>query len=145
MNTLKSTRHAKFLINYHFIWIPKYRRHILGSKEVRNIMDIEINKLSKVHDFEVLAMEVMPDHVHLFISAYPRYSPSQLMNIIKGETGKAIANKFPELKVKGSIWTPSYFVGTAGNVSAKTIESYINNQWRWYYADNLCTRVIKTN
>lgn len=130
MNTLKSTRHAKFLINYHFIWIPKYRKNILESKDVQNTIYKEIEKLSKVHDFDVLALEIMPDHIHLFISTYPRYSPSQLMNIIKGETGKAISSKFPELKVKGSIWTKSYFVGTAGNVSSQTIESYINSQWR---------------
>lgn len=130
MNTLKSTRHAKFLLNYHFVWVPKYRKRVLDSQDVQNIIMLEMKKLSKVHDFEVLALEIMPDHIHLFVSALPRYSPSQLMNIIKGGTGKAIASKFPELKSKGSIWTNSYFVASAGNVSSETIQKYIENQWR---------------
>ncbi len=70
----------------------------------------------------------MPDHIHLFISALPKYSPSKLMNIIKGTTGGRISKHFPELNIKGSMWTRAYFVATAGNVSSETIQHYIENQ-----------------
>jgi putative transposase len=84
--------------------------------------------LSKKHDFDVLEIEIMPDHIHLFVSALPRYSPSKLINIIKGTTGIRISKAFPELNVKGSIWTRAYFVGSAGNVSSETIKKYIQEQ-----------------
>lgn len=128
MNTYKSTRHAKFLLNYHFVWIPKYRRGFLENEGIKEIVLNTINELSIEHNYEVLGIEVMPDHVHLFISALPKYSPSQLMNIIKGTTGRRISKKFPELNIKGSVWTRAYFVSTAGNVSSETIQRYIEQQ-----------------
>ena len=70
----------------------------------------------------------MSDHIHLFISALPRYSPSKLMNIIKGTTGRRISKKIPDLNIKGSVWTRAYFVVTAGNVSSETIQHYIEKQ-----------------
>ncbi|MCK8825900.1 IS200/IS605 family transposase, partial [Fuchsiella alkaliacetigena] len=87
MNTYKSTRHAKFLLNYHFVWIPKYRKNILDNKEIKNIIINAIDELAIEHSFEVLSIEIMPEYIHLFLSALPRYSPSKLMNIIKGTTG----------------------------------------------------------
>ena len=130
MNTYKSTRHAKFLLNYHFIWIPKYRKHILDNPKIKQLTLDTIDELADTHKFEVLATEIMPDHIHLFISTLAKYSPSILMNIIKGTTGRRISKQFPELNIKGSIWTTAYFVATAGNVSSETIQHYIENQ-RW--------------
>ncbi|SDC71139.1 putative transposase, partial [Candidatus Frackibacter sp. WG11] len=125
MNTYKSTRHAKFLLNYHFIWIPKYRKQILDNPQIKQLILDTINELADKHNFEVLATEIMPDHIHLFISALPKYSPSKLMNIIKGTTGRRISKHFPELNIKGSVWTRAYFVATAGNVSSETIQHYV--------------------
>ncbi|MCK8817625.1 IS200/IS605 family transposase [Natroniella sulfidigena] len=128
MNTYKSTRHAKFLLNYHFVWIPKYRKTILDNPEIKKLILGTINELADKHNFEVLNTEIMSDHIHLFISALPKYSPSKLMNIIKGTTGRRISKQFPELNIKGSIWTRAYFVATAGNVSSETIQHYIEKQ-----------------
>ena len=128
MNTYKSTRHAKFLLNYHFVWIPKYRKDILGNKEIKNIIINTIDELAIEHSFEVLSIEIMSEHIHLFLSALPRYSPSKLMNIIKGTTGRRISKQFPELNIKGSVWTRAYFVATAGSVSSETIQHYIEKQ-----------------
>lgn len=128
MNTYRSTRHAKFLLNYHFIWIPKYRKNILDNPQIKQLTLDTINELANKHKFKVLATEIMPDHIHLFISALPKYSPSKLMNIIKGTTGKRISKNFPKLNIKGSVWTRAYFVATDGNVSSETIRHYIENQ-----------------
>ncbi|MCK8825553.1 IS200/IS605 family transposase [Fuchsiella alkaliacetigena] len=128
MNTYKSTRHAKFLLNYHFVWIPKYRKEILDNKEIKKIIINTIDELAIEHSFEVLSIEIMSEHIHLFLSALPRYSPSKLMNIIKGTTGRRISKQFPELNIKGSVWTRAYFVATAGSVSSETIQHYIEKQ-----------------
>ena len=50
------------------------------------------------------------------------------MNIIKGTTERRISKQFPELNVKGSVWTRAYFVTTAGNASSETIQHYIEKQ-----------------
>ncbi|MCF8001585.1 MAG: IS200/IS605 family transposase, partial [Halanaerobiales bacterium] len=91
MNTYKNTRHAKFLLNYHFIWIPEYRSGILDNRDIKKLISNTIDELAKKHKFDVLALEIMPDHIHLFLSAIPKYSPSKLMNIIKGTTGRRIS------------------------------------------------------
>lgn len=103
MNTYNNTRHAKFLLNYHFVWTPKYRKNILNNDETKKIILETIDELAIEHKFEVLAVEIMSDHVYLFLSALPKYSPSQLMNIIKGTTGRRISKNFPVLNIKGSI------------------------------------------
>ena len=128
VNTYKNTRHAKFLLNYHFIWIPKYRRGILDNRDIKKLISNTIDELAKKHKFDVLALEIMPDHIHLFLSAIPKYSPSKLMNIIKGTTGRRISKKFPDLNIEGSVWTRAYFVASSGNVSSKTIQQYIDKQ-----------------
>jgi putative transposase len=72
-------------------------------------------------------MEVMQDHIHLFINCSPRYSPSYLANYFKGKSARLILKKFPELrsKTKGKLWTRSYFVSTVSNISSETIKKYI--------------------
>ncbi|EGD52752.1 transposase IS200-family protein [Thermoanaerobacter ethanolicus JW 200] len=116
-------------INYHFIWIPKYRRKVLDNPQVVELIRDTIKELSIQYQFEIIALEVMPDHIHLSISAAPKYSPSELINKIKGVTGFKIAKQFPQLKAHGKIWTNSYFCATTGNVSTKIIKKYIEEQW----------------
>lgn len=128
MNTYRNTRNVKHLLNYHFIWIPKYRNSILTKEPIKKIIKDTIEELGHNHGYEVLALEIMPDHVHLFVSVLPKYAPSNLMNIIKGTTGRRVAKEFPEVKANGSIWTRSYFVATIGNVSSETIKKYIEDQ-----------------
>lgn len=130
MNTLyKSTRHAKFLINYHFIWIPKFRKGILDNPEVVSLVKDTIMDVSQRFKFDIIAMEIMEDHIHLSISALPRYSPAELVNKIKGITGIRIAKQFPELKQRGRVWTNAYLCATTGDVSTETIKKYIEEQW----------------
>ena len=62
MNTYKSTRHAKFLLNYHFVWIPKYRKMILNNPEIEKLILGTINELADKHNFEVLNIEIMSHH-----------------------------------------------------------------------------------
>ena len=73
----------------------------------------------------------MPDHIHLFIEANPCDSPTNIVEIFKGVTGLRVFKRFPELENelwRGILWNPSYYVGTAGHVSAEVIERYIREQ-----------------
>ncbi|MBM7634216.1 putative transposase [Geomicrobium sediminis] len=73
-------------------------------------------------------METDKDHVHLFINASPFLSPSDIMAKVKGKTSKIPREEFPDIKHLPSLWTRSYSVSTAGNVSSETIKRYVENQ-----------------
>ncbi|MEA1998153.1 MAG: IS200/IS605 family transposase [Euryarchaeota archaeon] len=130
MQEIKSTRHSVYLCNYHFVFIPKYRKSILGGTVKTDMEDLFI-KIAKKYEIEIVAMEIMPDHVHLFVNAPPRYSPAYIIKLFKGTSARFINQKYPELKKDSvSIWTRSYFVSTAGNMSADTVKRYIEDQWK---------------
>jgi REP-associated tyrosine transposase len=70
----------------------------------------------------------MPDHIHLFIEANLFDSPISIIKIFKGMTSIRTFKKFPELRQElciGVLWSPSYYVGSAGHICAETIERYI--------------------
>ena len=77
---------------------------------------------------EVLALEIMPDHVHLFLNCPPTLSPSDAMFWLKGYSSKMLREKYPTLRRMPSMWTRLFFVSTAGNVSSDTIQRYIDEQ-----------------
>ncbi|AAK41701.1 IS200/IS605 family transposase [Saccharolobus solfataricus] len=125
---LKSTRHTKYLCNYHFVWIPKHRRNTLVNEIAEYTKEV-LKSIAEELGCEIIALEVMPDHIHLFVNCPPRYAPSYLANYFKGKSARLILKKFPQLN-KGKLWTRSYFVATAGNVSSEVIKKYIEEQWR---------------
>jgi len=78
---------------------------------------------------EIVALEVMPDHVHLLLKAPPTHAPQHIANQIKGYTSHELRAKFPLLKSRlPSLWSRSYYVGSAGAVSTATIQQYIAQQ-----------------
>jgi len=123
----KHSRHQVYLINYHLIWCPKRRKPVLVGK-VKNRLQQIIKQTAKEKDIEVLAFEIMPDHLHLFISAYPTMAVHKLVKTFKGRSSHFLRREFPELLKIPSLWTHSYFVSTAGNVSNRTIQKYIEQQ-----------------
>jgi putative transposase len=116
-----------FLVNYHVVFCPKRRRKILVGSIRDRLMQI-IWETAPDLECDVLALEVMPDHVHVFLSAAPQWAPNQLVGRIKGKSARLLRQEFPELQRMPSIWTRSYFVSTAGNVSSETIAKYIAEQ-----------------
>lgn len=101
-------------------------------EDVAEYIEEVLKLIAKELGCEIIALEVMPDHIHLFVNCPPRYSPSYLANYFKGKSARLVLKKFPELRkhTKGKLWTRSYFVSTAGNVSSETIRKYIEEQWR---------------
>lgn len=123
----ETTRHSVYNINYHMVWIPKYRKPIL-TKDIATGVRRFIREIAKKHKYKVLTLEVMPDHLHLFLSARPNEAPATIVKKLKGTLARKIFKEFPQLRQnvhKGHLWAPSYYVGTAGSVSTETIEKYI--------------------
>ena len=117
-----------FLLNYHFVWTPKRRRPVLVGN-VGKACENDIKATCEELSWDIQALEVMPDHVHLFLSAEPSWSPDQIIKRIKGRSSKNLRDHYPQLLRQPSLWTRAYFVSTAGNVSSATIRRYIDNQW----------------
>jgi len=127
MNKTKTTRHASYMINYHIVWITKYRRSIL-TEQVAATTKETLQTIAREKGWEILALEVMPDHVHLFVSVPPKHSPADITKAFKGWSARRVLMVFPDLAVKsyrGTLWAPSYYIGTAGAVSAEIIQRYI--------------------
>lgn len=134
-NNLKKTRTCVYNINYHFVWSVKYRHKVL-SEEVEAYMRELIYQIAEDKGFTVDEFETgTMDHVHLFVTAPPKLSPSLLAQYLKGITGRKIMERYPDLKKQlwnGELWNHSYFVETVGDVSAETVRRYIENQSKHY-------------
>lgn len=79
-------------------------------------------------NIKIIALECDKDHTHMFLDAPPTLSPADIMAKIKGVTSKKLREEFPHLQHLPSLWTRSYFVSTAGNVSSETIRRYVEQQ-----------------
>jgi len=124
----KRTRHAAYNINYHFVWCPKYRRKILTGVIAIRLEEL-LREKTMENGGEILDITIQPDHVHLFCSFPPTIAPYQIMHRLKGYTAHMLRREFTELNTRlPNLWTRAYYCGTAGNVSAQTIQWYIEAQ-----------------
>ncbi len=123
----KHSRNKVFLINYHLIWCPKRRKKVLVG-EIKTRLEQIINEVAKEKNIEILALEIMPDHLHLFVSSHPDILIHNLIKAFKGRSSNLLRKEYHELLKLPSLWTHSYFVSTAGNVSSETIQKYIEEQ-----------------
>lgn len=115
------------LINYHFVWIPRRRKPVLTGDIAQRFEELLKVKVVEM-DCQIIALEVMPDHVHLFLNCPPTLAPSDIMHRLNGATAYTLRTEFPQLKKLPSMWTRNFFCSTAGNVSSETIKRYIENQ-----------------
>ena len=118
---------AVSLLNYHFVFIPKRRKKVLVGSIAERLQQI-ICELVIENRWKIIAMEIMPDHVHLFLNVLPTDDPSSIMRKIKGRASHHLRKEFPELLKIPTLWTPSYFVSTAGNICTETVKKYIEQQ-----------------
>lgn len=117
-----------YLNQYHVIFCPKYRRKVLTGQVEQDLKEI-FHEVANENDVEIKALEIMPDHVHLFISFDPRQHIHKLIKAFKGRSSRTLREKYPHLKSRlPSLWTRSYFCCTVGYISEKTVMEYIENQ-----------------
>ena len=122
----RKTRWAVYNLNYHLVWIPKYRKSVLIG-EVRDELEKLIKDVAKKHKIEIKSLSIQSDHVHLFVSAPPRLAPAKIVNLFKGITSKKLLEKFPKLRTQEGFWSRTYYVGSAGAVSEESIRRYIED------------------
>lgn len=127
-NKYRKTQTTVSLINYHFVFCPRYRRKIFLIPNVEERFKTLVKEKCKEVNIEIIAIECDKNHTHIFLNCLPAFSPSDIMQHIKGYTSKILREEFIELNKMPSLWTRSYFVSTEGNVSSETIKKYVENQ-----------------
>lgn len=130
MENLKHARTAVYNVNYHMVWSVKYRKDVLVEEIARRLKEL-LYEIANQKGFEIKEIEVMPDHVHVFISAHPKYSPSYIYKMLKGISGRKLFIEFPQIKQdlwKNELWNSSTYVETVGDISEETVRKYIENQ-----------------
>ncbi len=120
-------QHTVHLIVYHIIFCPKRRRKVLQGKVAERLKQI-IEEVAQENDWHILSLAIQPDHVHLFLQSNPYTLPTDIAHRIKGRSAHELRAEFEHLKRMPSLWTRSTFYSTAGNVSAQTIQYYIERQ-----------------
>ena len=115
-------------VAYHLIWCPKYRRKVLFGKIEQRLKQL-LKEKSRENGWKIETMEIMPDHIHLFVRANPVASPHWIVQQLKGYTSNILRKEFPELKSKlPTLWTRSYYCESVGHISEDTIKKYIEDQ-----------------
>ena len=128
---MRTTKHGKYNINYHLVWCPKYRHDVLVG-DVQAFLKELIPVICTHYGYDLLNLEVMPDHIHLFVSAPPYIAPADIVKTLKSISAPEVFRTFKDLKSRefwgSGLWSKGYYVGTAGTVTAETIQKYIEEQ-----------------
>ena len=127
----KASAHAVYDLKYHLVWAPKYRKDILVGEVAQTVQQL-FQQIAEAYDMDIDTMEVMEDHVHLFLSAPPRYAPARMVQILKSISARELFARFPRLRRHlwgGELWEDGYFVRSVGDaVTAEIIRRYIRYQ-----------------
>ena len=129
-NDLTYGRGYVYSLQYHIVWCTKYRKQVLKDGVDEDLKKMLV-KLGEEYSFTILAMEVMPDHVHLLLDCKPQFLISDMVKILKGNTARWLFLDHPELKQYlwgGHLWNPSYCAVTVSERSRPQVEQYIKDQ-----------------
>ena len=127
-NRYTASSHTVYNIGYHIVFCPKFRRKVLVDGIDARLKELLRMKAEEL-DIEIERMEVMPDHVHLFVKSRPTYAVHFVVNQLKGYTSVMLRKEFPKLRSRlPTLWTRSYFVESIGHISEETVKKYIEEQ-----------------
>lgn len=115
-------------LGYHLIFCPKFRRRVLVDGVDTRLKEILL-EIAEERGYVIETMEIMPDHVHLFIRIPPTISIFDAVNKLKGKSSRLIREEFPWMKKRiPTLWTRSYYVESVGHISEDVVKKYIEDQ-----------------
>jgi len=115
-------------LGLHVVWCPKYRKRLLGGRVALRLNEL-LDEIAGENDWRIVAREVMPDHVHIFVRVRPTDSPAEVARKFKGRTSRVLRAEFAWLGRRRVLWSKSYFAASVGYVSEATVRRYIEHQW----------------
>lgn len=118
-----------YRLEYHLVWVVKYRHSVLVDT-LADDLKVILRDIAEQNSLEVVALEVMPDHVHLLLGASPQQAIPDFVKALKGASARRMFSAHPDLKKLwgGNLWNPSYFVATVSEQTRAQIQKYIEEQ-----------------
>jgi putative transposase len=124
----KSNNYVVYSNKYHVVWCPKYRRKVLEDKIAKRCAQV-LRKVAAKYHAEIMALEIMPDHVHLLVEIAPQLGIHRLVKNLKGVSSHDLRKEFASLRSRlPTLWTNRCFVATAGGAPLAVIKQYVENQ-----------------
>lgn len=119
---------AVFSLKYHLVFCPKYRKPVLVGPVAERLKALLATTAQQLKA-TLHTLEVMPDHVHLFVESDPSMAPAKLAAQFKGSTSRVLRQEFRHLRSQlPSLWSRRYYIGSGGHVSEATVRRSIENQ-----------------
>ncbi len=127
------TAHSVYYLQYHVVWVCKYRRRILNPGVCGYIRKLLPKLLRSMPGVKLETIGFDKDHLHMVMSIPPKYSISSVIGKLKSQSASQLRRKFSWLaKVywnENIVWSPGYFVSSVG-VDEETIKKYVELQGR---------------
>ena len=123
--------HTVFNIEYHFVWVTKYRYKVLSGEIAHRVKEL-VRQTCEAFEIKFISGVVSKDHVHVFVSSPPSMAPSEIMRRIKGRTSSKLFEDFPDIKKRywgRHFWARGYFCATSGQVTDEMIKSYLEHHF----------------
>jgi len=128
-----SSSHCKYLTQYHIIWCPKFRFHVLKDGIDASLKSI-LADICDRYGYTIKALEVMSDHIHIFVDCPQTTAPCDIVRTLKSRSAIELFRRYPALKQFyakcGRLWSDGYFISTVGHISDTTVRAYIEEQRR---------------
>jgi len=125
------TGHSTYKLEYHVIWVCKYRHRILNPGVCAYLRKILSKLLRSMPGVTMEQIGFDQDHVHIIMTIPPRYSIASVMGQLKSQSASELRNRFDWLKnvfwKENIVWSPGYFVSSVG-LDEETIKNYVRNQ-----------------
>ena len=126
--TLRSNSNVVFQCAFHVVWCPKYRRRVLGGRIEERLKQV-VREVVDEKGAWLVALEVMPDQVHLLVEVDPQFGVHKLVKAVKGRTSRLLREEFPSLRSRlPTLWTNSYFVASTGGAPLAAVKRYVEQQ-----------------
>ena len=122
--------HTKHRLQYHLVWVPKYRRRVLQGKIAIRRKRL-LYEACKMNGRWISEISIQDDHLHLIVQIPPRYSVAEVVQIFKGGTSRVLRKEYPEMDEflwGDSFWADGYFAETVGKVDEEVVKKYIRQQ-----------------
>ena len=129
MDNYRKGAHTVYDIQYHLVWVTKYRYHVLEGEIAVRARDL-IRQICMNRDVHILKGHVSRDHVHLLVSCPPSLSPAKLVQYLKGTSSRRLQEEFSHLRQRywgQHIWARGYFCASVGGVTEEQIRHYIDH------------------
>lgn len=135
MAELKSRAHSYGQNAYHFIWGPKYRIHMLKPIRIKKVCEGVLRLIAFQNNFIIHEIQVMDDHIHLFVEIPPSISVSKAFMLFKGKSSRILRRNFTWLRQFKCMWSKGKFYRSVGSVTAEVVQHYISHSqgsWRYF-------------